>query len=108
MPDLTEFRELVQKQKTVTLKVYSDPGHGWLTVPIQLLLKVNPVISPWSYINNSGKTVFLEEDRDAGAFIEKAKTMGITVKQKCTWTNKQSKIRNYRNYSLNWKEENAH
>ena len=51
-------------------KFYSDPGHGWLAVPIKDLAPVNLKVtdfSPYSYIR--GKTVYLEEDCDATMFI---------------------------------------
>ena len=53
-----------------TFKFYSDPSHGWLAVPIDYLLDVDinaEQISMYSYIK--GKTVYLEEDCDAGKFI---------------------------------------
>lgn len=49
---------------------YEDPGHGWLAVPVQELvaLGIHKKISQYSY--RKGEIAFLEEDCDAGIFIE--------------------------------------
>ena len=51
----------------------SDPGHGWIAVPLVELraLGIAEQISEYSYI--LGATVYLEEDCDAALFV-KAKT----------------------------------
>jgi hypothetical protein len=53
-----------------SFKFYEDPGHGWLAVKRKLLsqLGVLPHISSCSY--EKGQTIYLEEDRDAGLFIQ--------------------------------------
>lgn len=50
-------------------KFYSDPSHGWLAVKKQELIDLDILnkISEYSYVK--GKTVYLEEDRDASIFI---------------------------------------
>ncbi len=50
----------------------TDPGHGWLVVPSHHLtaMKVQEKISSYSYISTDGKTAYLEEDCDAGRFLE--------------------------------------
>ena len=52
--------------------IHRDPGHGWLAVPKKECLKllIMAKISPYSYVSKSGKTIYLEEDCDAGLFIE--------------------------------------
>ena len=55
-------------------KVYifhTDTGHGWLAVKRKELEDLNIIdeISHFSY--QRGKTVYLEEDRDASIFIDK-------------------------------------
>jgi len=52
------------------LKFYSDPGHGWLEVPHSLLVELGIAadISSFSYVK--GDLVYLEEDCDAGTFLE--------------------------------------
>jgi hypothetical protein len=51
-----------------TFTFYSDPGHGWLAVPRELLhtLGIADEISPYSYQRLD--TVFLEEDCDLATF----------------------------------------
>ena len=46
----------------------SDPGHGWLVVPLSLVRASGAKISPYSYIR--GNMAYLEEDCDAGAFTD--------------------------------------
>lgn len=48
----------------------SDPGHGWLEVPVKDILElgVESQISPHSYVR--GKLAYLEEDVDAPLFLK--------------------------------------
>lgn len=48
---------------------YSDPGHGWLAVSMDLIfaLGIERDITPFSYRN--GETAYLEEDSDMSTFI---------------------------------------
>lgn len=61
------------------LTMHTDPGHGWLEVPRGLLdtLGIAADISPYSYIK--GDRAFLEEDCDAGIFLDAMKAAGETV-----------------------------
>lgn len=61
-------------------KFYSDPGHGWLEVPMAEIdqLNLRPKISRYSYISRRGNA-YLEEDCDASVFIEAKKEIGQTV-----------------------------
>ncbi len=49
---------------------HSDPGHGWLEVPLSMLraLQIADKITPYSYMK--GKTAFLEEDCDLSTFLQ--------------------------------------
>ena len=52
-------------------KFYSDPGHGWLAVSFKNFFAVGAKledVSNFSYAR--GKTLYLEEDCDAGVFIK--------------------------------------
>ena len=65
-------------KKTYTF--ISDPGHGWLKVPLADLLElgITDRISQYSYHN--GKYAFLEEDCDASIFVHFVKKVwGLTV-----------------------------
>lgn len=49
---------------------HTDPGHGWLEVPHQVLAELGQThddYSPYSY--RDAQNVYLEEDCDAGDFI---------------------------------------
>ena len=50
---------------------HSDPSHGWIEVPVADLQELGvslDKISNYSYVSND--TLFLEEDCDAGVFLE--------------------------------------
>lgn len=55
--------------KTKTFDFLSDPGHGWLKVPYELLerLGIQEYITRFSYRREDW--CYLEEDQDASAFI---------------------------------------
>lgn len=73
---------------------YTDPGHGWLAVPLSELerLGIADKISTYSYM--SGDVAYLEEDCDAPLFIKAA---GITEFREVN-TDNESIIRSYRRY----------
>lgn len=78
------------------LNFYSDPGHGWLAVPLKLLdqLGILDQISPYSYMR--GRWAHLEEDCDLSLFMDAAAAAGLTVTMKGhTCAEKRSRIRNY-------------
>lgn len=58
---------------------WEDPGHGWLEVYKSALdfLGISEKITPYSYISNDGKIAYLEEDQDAGVYIEAIEARGI-------------------------------
>ena len=91
MPELKPSKRIYQ--------FYADPGHAWLRVPIKELkaLGLLPKISHYSYINE--RYMYLEEDLDAGTFIEEMKTRGIEVRMNGHHTNGCSRIRSYPLYS---------
>ena len=51
----------------VTLTFISDPGHGWLRVPHNLLSDSGYKPTEYSFYDND--YAYLEEDVDAGAFL---------------------------------------
>lgn len=59
------------------LYFHSDPGHGWLAVKRQALVEagVEKEISHYSY--QRGQTVYLEEDCDAGKYLDTLKAAGV-------------------------------
>ena len=77
----------------------TDPGHGWLSVPLSDLQKFNIVqdISVYSYMTKT--RAYLEEDCDAIKFIEAA---GITPNNpniRDTYNNGMAKCRSYMPYA---------
>jgi hypothetical protein len=77
------------------LKFYSDDGHGWLAVKIQMLhdLGIAHKITRYSYTR--GQTAYLEEDKDAQTFLN-----ACTVKPEIKHINHngRSPIRSYDSY----------
>ena len=49
---------------------YDDGGHSWYAVPKAAVLASKASVSPYSYVSADGKTVYLEEDCDYGAFLK--------------------------------------
>lgn len=84
--------------KKITVKFYSDPGHGWGAVKRQVLhqLCIADKISPFSY--QKGGTVYLEEDCDYSKFVIAATDAGITLDVVEKNSNKTSPIRCYNRY----------
>jgi hypothetical protein len=58
---------------------FDDPGHAWLEVPMADLerLAIDGAISGFSFIH--GRMAYLEEDQDAGTFMDAAKANGWIV-----------------------------
>ena len=55
-----------------TFNFFADAGHGWLAVRVEDIEAIGLTaqeFSPYSY--RSGDTLYLEEDCDAGVFIQK-------------------------------------
>lgn len=60
-------------QTTIKFIKYDDPGHGWLAVPTAYLQKIGLALkdfSKYSYRSRDGSMVYLEEDCDAGKFVQ--------------------------------------
>ena len=87
------------KTKIISLHFYSDPGHGWLKVPLKLLeqLEIHDQISPYSYVKNLH--AYLEEDADAYLFSQAAEKANIQVKVTGHTCNRESAIRNFQSYT---------
>jgi len=88
------------KTKTLKLKFYTDPGHGWLAVKRVLVdqYMVSEPVTGYSYMN--GKTVYLEEDYDAPRFLEAVKGAGYIVEiEHRNSPHKDSPIRRYEHFN---------
>jgi hypothetical protein len=78
---------------------YTDPGHGWVEVPLSLIheLGLTNKITPCSY--QRGDTVYLEEDCDAGELIAELKHRGLKYDIKVVNSDYDSFIRSLRPYA---------
>jgi hypothetical protein len=85
--------------KTRKLTFYADPGHGWLEVDFCDLdaLGIGDKVSRYSYLK--GERAYLEEDCDAGLFIEAAKNNGWTINIKEMYQ-ENTPIRNYQRFEI--------
>jgi hypothetical protein len=75
---------------------HTDPGHGWLQVPVAELrrLGITDKISHCSYISRDGKTAYLEEDCDYSVYFRAAGLTHETAEKIPTMhTNSDSFIR---------------
>lgn len=92
--------------KTRTYTWISDPGHAWLSVPAADIqaLELEDKISSCSY--QRGSRVYLEEDGDAGVFIEAAKAKGWQLAfREGKPSNSQSPVRSYGNFDPGFLDE---
>ena len=82
---------------------YTDPGHGWVKVPLKLLasLGIAGKMSRYSYMRNGFG--YLEEDCDASIFMNAFRVKyGIDpiIREQCA-REKRSKIRSYETFNFN-------
>jgi hypothetical protein len=81
-----------------TFNCYTDSGHSWTKVPIEVLkeLGIELKISTYSYWRNG--CAFLEEDCDLTVLFNAMKKIGKEMKLNDFHTNNSSRIRNYSYY----------
>jgi len=81
-----------------TYNFHSDPGHGWLEVSREELamLHIDDAISAYSY--QRGDKVYLEEDCDAGLFVNALENLGVKFTFTSVTSNNDSPIRMMRRY----------
>ena len=75
---------------------YSDPGHGWLAVPMNEINKLGIVnkISRYSYLNDG--MAYLEEDCDFEVFFNAyVNKHGVSPKWKSITLNNNCAVRRY-------------
>jgi hypothetical protein len=85
---------------TITIKFYSDDGHGWAAVKRKMLdeLGIMDKITPYSY--QKGATVYLEEDCDFSSFMDAIRATGITVNIKEIIHDGRRPIRSYDRFAI--------
>lgn len=78
---------------TRKLTFHADPAHGWLEVSLEdiKLLGIEKMISDYSY--TQGDRAYLEEDVDAGIYIETARASGWTIYINEKYSDRDSFIR---------------
>ena len=98
-PTRKQLLAALKEARTLTLTFHEDAGHGWLEVPIEFIkeLGVEKDITPYSMMRR-GKA-YLEEDMDAGTFLDAAKKAGYSVNIKRKYTD-HSPIRNYPSFRM--------
>ena len=71
------IKEVITEMSQAHYDMYHDPGHGWLKVPIRYLsvLGIVDKVSRYSYCK--GGFAYLEEDCDAGLFLNTLQSRGI-------------------------------
>lgn len=82
----------------LTIDYMQDPGHGWIAADITQLrnLGIADKVSPYSY--RDGDLCWLEEDCDAGLFIDALKKAGIAYRIVETHTSRDSFIRSLKSF----------
>lgn len=78
---------------------YSDSGHAWLKVPMSQVLALNlqDKITACSYTD--GHHVYLEEDQDAGLFLDAIKMSDLDFELKDKYQDGDSFIRRLPHYA---------
>lgn len=78
---------------------YTDPGHGWVEVPLELIHELGLADKITHYSYQRGDTVYLEEDCDAGELIAEMARRGMKYEVKDVNSNYDSFIRSLRPYA---------
>jgi hypothetical protein len=96
--------------QTRTLTFLSDPGHGWLAVPYSdlMALKIIESVSTYSYHDKRHGLVWLEEDCDAGLYLQAAKAAGWQITINETNTNQEARVRWLPSFGRGGGDETAH
>lgn len=88
------------KPKTLTLRVYNDPGHAWAAIKKSKLHELGIADKITTYSYQRGDTAYLEEDCDLSTLMHAVKQAGITLQFREFHTNNRSRIRGYDSYHL--------
>lgn len=89
--------------KTIVINKLNDPGHGWYSVSLKDLKKLNITISSLYQkviVNNKQTRIYLEEDCEYKLLFDLLESRKIKIKIKDFHTNKQSRVRNFNIYNL--------
>ena len=84
--------ELHEGKRVLAFTFHSDPGHGWIAVPIELAHEMQLRPSRCSYVDEI--FYYLEEDNDAARFVDAyIDRFGVKPEFKEQHTNRASFIR---------------
>jgi len=72
---------------------HTDPGHGWIEVPLSELRRLKLKPSPYSY--KKGQLAYLEEDCDASAWTAAKRAAGEPFQLTIQHTDHDHPIRNF-------------
>ena len=64
------------------IKLYQDPGHGWIAVPVQALALVGLTkndFTPYSHQSRTSSMLYLEGDCDATTFVHRASSRRLIL-----------------------------
>lgn len=85
-----------------TFDFISDPGHGWVKVPIKLLWELGIAEKITTYSYQRGEYAYLEEDGDATlfhrAFFDRYHRFPVYRERNAG--QKYSRVRGYRSYEI--------
>jgi len=88
------------KTKTINYRWYTDPGHAWLRVSTAVCkdLGILDRVSQFSYQSRQGTYLYLEEDCDAGLFLQAVKDKQLPCHMLPTRYEDRSRVRHLPNY----------
>ena len=86
------------KGATSALRMISDPRHGWLEVPVSELTRLGIARQITHYSYRKGQMAYLEEDQDAGTYIQALEDAGEPRPQIIEVYQEYTPIRNYPSY----------
>ena len=86
--------------KPLTLKFYSDAGHGWVAVKSKVLVELGIADKISSYSYQRGETKYLEEDSDYSTLVAALKFRGWDYKIVDGKFQDRSPIRSYDRYEF--------
>ena len=77
-----------------------DNGHGWLVVPVDVVLSSGAEISDYSFVSPDGRKAYLEEDCDAPAFVKAAQIERATAREWLVKRVDQATCRHYPSFRV--------
>lgn len=86
---------------SLVLNWFADPGHAWLRVEVSELIQLGIAdkVSRYSYVGRNGQYAYLEEDCDAGLYIQARNPEGpIEWNHKEYVTDYNTGVRSMRHY----------